>query len=72
MFVNVGHNAYYILMGINIVSLSVVSLFWYETKGVRLEHMAHVFGEVDEVEMYKKETAAAQRVEGDQIEMEAR
>lgn len=58
MFSTVGHNAYYILMGINVISFTVVVLFWPETKGIGLEHMNRVFGELDQVEMYEKEVQA--------------
>ena len=60
MFANVGHDAYYILMGINIVSLAVVILFWPETKGIGLEHMSRVFGGVDQVEMYEQKVLGAE------------
>lgn len=52
MFSNVGHDAYYILLGLNFVGLSVVVLFWPETKGIKLEHMDKIFGEVDKVDAY--------------------
>ncbi|KAJ5205090.1 MFS sugar transporter [Penicillium cinerascens] len=63
MFDSVGHNAYYILMGINIVSLTVVVLFWPETKGISLEHMDQLFGGVDAVEVYEDKEARAQHIE---------
>lgn len=66
MFMTVGHNAYYILMGINVISLTVVVLFWPETKGISLEHMSRVFGELDQVEMYEKEVQATQAHETNQ------
>ena len=43
----VGHNGYWIICGLNVVGLCVVVLFWPETKGVSLEHMNKIFGEVD-------------------------
>jgi MFS family permease len=55
MFDNVGHDAYWILMGINLVGLIVVVLFWPETKGISLEHMDKLFGEVDKVEAWRGE-----------------
>jgi hypothetical protein len=55
MFGNVGHNAYWILVAINLVGLFVVVLFWPETKGISLEHMDRIFGEVDKVEAFKGE-----------------
>lgn len=55
MFDNVGHNAYWILMGINLAGLIVVVLFWPETKGISLEHMDKIFGEVDKVEAWRVE-----------------
>lgn len=63
MFDSVGHNAYYILMGINIVSLTVVVLFWPETKGISLEHMDQLFGDVDAVKVYQEKEARAQHIE---------
>ncbi|OQV11149.1 hypothetical protein CLAIMM_15033 [Cladophialophora immunda] len=50
MFGNVGHNAYWILVGINLIGFIVVFFLWPETKGISLEHMDHLFGEVDKVE----------------------
>ncbi|KAN0119231.1 general substrate transporter [Hyaloscypha variabilis] len=47
MFDNVGHNAYYILVGINLLGLISVVLFWPETKGISLEHMDRLFDGVD-------------------------
>lgn len=70
MFSTVGHNAYYILMGINIISLTVVILFWPETKGISLEHMTRVFGEVDQVEGYEKEVEAERAQETKKNEKE--
>ncbi|KXL47795.1 hypothetical protein M433DRAFT_131784 [Acidomyces richmondensis BFW] len=55
MFDTVGHNAYWILVGINALSCTVVFLFWPETKGVSLEHMDHIFGEVDKVKAFEEE-----------------
>lgn len=55
MFDNVGHDAYWILMAINLVGLAVVLLFWPETKGISLEHMDKLFGEVDKVDAFKVE-----------------
>jgi hypothetical protein len=55
MFKNVGHNAYWILVGINLLGLVVVVLFWPETKGISLEHMDRIFGEVDKVDAFKGE-----------------
>lgn len=66
MFMTVGHNAYYILMGINVISLTVVVLFWPETKGISLEHMSRVFGELDQVEMYEKEVQTTRAHETNQ------
>jgi hypothetical protein len=54
MFDNVGHNAYYILVGINLVGLIVVVMFWPETKGISLEHMDRLFEGIDRVEAYKQ------------------
>ncbi|KAE9379867.1 general substrate transporter [Stipitochalara longipes BDJ] len=54
MFDNVGHNAYYILVGINLLGLISVVLFWPETKGISLEHMDRLFDGVDRVEAYKE------------------
>lgn len=68
--ITVGHNAYYILMGINITSLIVVVLFWPETKGISLEHMNRVFGELDQVETYEKEVQAERIHETNQNEKE--
>lgn len=55
MFDNVGHDAYWILMGINLIGLIVVVLFWPETKGISLEHMDKIFGQIDKVAAYKHE-----------------
>ena len=66
MFANLGHDAYYILMAINIISLTVIALFWPETKGVSLEHMYHIFGEVDKVEIYEKKVRDEQRYKANQ------
>lgn len=55
MFDNVGHDAYWILVAINFVGLVVVLLFWPETKGISLEHMDRLFGEVDKVEAWRGE-----------------
>lgn len=55
MFQNVGYNAYWILMAINSVGLAVVVLFWPETKGISLEHMDKIFGEIDKVEAWRGE-----------------
>jgi hypothetical protein len=54
MFDNVGHNAYYILVGINLLGLIAVILFWPETKGISLEHMDGLFDGIDRVEAYKE------------------
>ena len=59
MFNNVGHDAYWILVGINLIGLIVVVLFWPETKGISLEHMDRIFGEVDKVEAFKEEERRA-------------
>jgi hypothetical protein len=59
MFNNVGHNAYWILMAINLLGLAVVVLFWPETKGISLEHMDKLFGEVDKVDAFKVENRVA-------------
>lgn len=67
MFDNVGHDAYWILMGINVIGLVVVILFWPETKGVSLEHMDSIFGEADKVDAWranKKEEPAVGGGEG--------
>ena len=76
MFDNVGHNAYWILMSINIIGLFVVILFWPETKGISLEHMDKLFGQLDKVEAYKAEhggiaVAQAGRIlkKGDAVEV---
>ncbi len=55
MFSNIGHNAYWILMGINVLGLMAVTLFWPETKGISLEHMEKIFGETDKVEAFMGE-----------------
>lgn len=55
MFGNVGHNAYWILVGINAFGCAMVVLFWPETKGISLEHMDRIFGEVDTVEAFTAE-----------------
>jgi hypothetical protein len=55
MFDKVGHDAYWILMAINLLGLAMVVLFWPETKGISLEHMDAIFGQVDMVEAYKGE-----------------
>jgi hypothetical protein len=55
MFGNIGHNAYWILMGINMLGVTAVVCFWPETKGVSLEHMDQIFGEVNKVEAFKSE-----------------
>jgi hypothetical protein len=34
-------------------------LFWPETKGISLEHMDRIFGEVDKVEAFKEEERRA-------------
>jgi len=59
MFNNVGHDAYWILVGINLIGLTVVVLFWPETKGISLEHMDRIFGEVDKVEAFMEEERRA-------------
>lgn len=50
MFASAGHNAYWILVGINALGFVAVFFLWPETKGVSLEHMDRLFGEVDKVE----------------------
>ena len=55
MFGSVGHNAYWILAGINALGCAMVVLLWPETKGVSLEHMDSIFGEVDKVQAYAAE-----------------
>ncbi len=50
MFVSTGHNAYWILVGINALGFVAVYFLWPETQGISLEHMDHIFGEVVEVE----------------------
>ncbi|KZO91082.1 general substrate transporter [Calocera viscosa TUFC12733] len=55
MFDTVGHNAYWILVGINTLGFLMVLFFWPETKGISLEHMDKIFGEVDQVEAYRGE-----------------
>ncbi|ETI25853.1 hypothetical protein G647_02630 [Cladophialophora carrionii CBS 160.54] len=50
MFASVGHNAYWILVGINALGFVAVFFLWPETKGISLEHMDRIFGEVDKVE----------------------
>ena len=42
-------------MGINLLGLIVVLLFWPETKGISLEHMDKIFGQVDKVAAYRDE-----------------
>ena len=46
---NIGQDAYWILMAINFLGLEMVVLFWPETKGISLEHMDTIFGQVDMV-----------------------
>ncbi|KAF2093593.1 FMN-linked oxidoreductase [Rhizodiscina lignyota] len=58
MFQNVGHNAYWILVAINAFGCAMVILFWPETKGISLEHMDKLFGEVDKVEGFTEEHRA--------------
>ena len=61
MFDNVGHDAYWILAGINFLGLVVVILFWPETKGISLEHMDKVFGETDKVDAWREENKVTVR-----------
>lgn len=55
MFDNVGHNAYWILAGINAFGCAMVALFWPETKGISLEKMDQVFGEANQVAAFVEE-----------------
>jgi len=55
MFDTVGHNAYWILVGINTLGFLMVLFFWPETKGISLEHMEKIFGEVDAADAFKGE-----------------
>jgi hypothetical protein len=64
MFDNICHDAYWILMAINLLGLAMVVLFWPETKGISLEHMDTIFGQVDMVEAYKGEHPSAMMSEG--------
>ena len=64
MFDNVGHNAYWILVAINALGCSVVFLFWPETKGISLEHMDQIFGEVDKVEAIEEKYGTRNAEEG--------
>jgi len=64
MFDNVGHNAYWILVAINAFGCSMVFLFWPETKGISLEHMDRIFGEVDKVEAFAAEHGTQDAQEG--------
>jgi hypothetical protein len=64
MFDNIGHDAYWILMAINLLGLAMVVLFWPETEGISLEHMDTIFGQVDMVEAYKGEHPSTMISEG--------
>lgn len=55
MFANVGHNAYWILVAINLFGATMVYFFWPETKGISLEHMDKIFGELDPVDAFKED-----------------
>lgn len=48
MFDSVGHNACWILVGINCIGLAALVFFWPETKGISLEQMDKLFGELTE------------------------
>jgi hypothetical protein len=50
MFGNVGHNAYWMLIGIDLIGLILLLFRWPETKGISLEHLDGLFGAVDKVE----------------------
>ncbi|RDL36404.1 MFS sugar transporter [Venustampulla echinocandica] len=63
MFDNVGHRAYYILVGINLLGLIVVVLFWPETKGISLEKMDVLFEGVDKVNAYQSQHADEKVIE---------
>jgi MFS family permease len=67
MFQNVGHDAYWILVGINALGCAMVFFFWPETKGISLEHMDKLFGEVDKVEHFAIEHRANSVAEGMEI-----
>ena len=54
MFDNVGHNAHYILVGINFFGLASVVLFWNETKEISHEDMDRLFDGFDRVEAYRE------------------
>jgi len=67
MFDNVGHNAYWILVAINAFGCAMVYLFWPETKGISLEHMDQIFGEVDKVEAIEAEYGTKNPEEGNRV-----
>ena len=64
MFDNVGHNAYWSLVAINTLGCAMVFLLWPETKGISLEHMDQIFGEVDKVEAFAVEYGTKSTQEG--------
>jgi hypothetical protein len=43
--------------------MTVVALFWPETKGIGLEHMDRLFGEVDPVEVFEEKEAHGQQTQ---------
>lgn len=67
MFGNVGHNAYWILVAINAFGCATVFLFWPETKGISLEHMDQIFGEVDKVDAFATEYGTRSAEEGNKV-----
>jgi MFS family permease len=44
MFGNVVHNAYWMLVGINLIGLILLLFRWPETKGISLEHLDRLQG----------------------------
>ncbi|KAL9622908.1 MAG: hypothetical protein Q9160_002834 [Pyrenula sp. 1 TL-2023] len=61
----VGPKSYWLLFGLNVVALISVILILPETKGISLERMDKLFGQVDAVEAGENEaSAASQKLEG--------
>lgn len=68
----VGGLSYWLLFGLNVVALISVVLVLPETKGVSLEHMDRVFGQVDAVEAGKERKLEEGKMGGDEGDRDAK
>lgn len=59
MFDTVGHSAYWIIASFNVLGFLLVLFLWPETKGISLEDMDEIFGEVNKVQTFREQNGVS-------------